>query len=456
MKLRRIALVLGLAALLLALPATGQARTIVWEDFASFLPPPGWSVQNEITECSPTWQFDEFVRTVPHLGHIDQEAAFLNSLAYTNWRTDSRLISDEIDMSPYANARLHFDSLFFEEPGYDDLLGTVYVTDADGDEVALAVNEESHVEQPFSYDISDAADDNPAMQLGFHFDTTAGTSGVWMVDNVCVTAECSVRDSLEDDDDGSDSDWIINASADGAVRCFPIDQENAYLGEISAYLRGTTKAAALVIYASDETGTEPVGDAPLWQSNKFKPSLVYSWVTGIVCGEDFLRPLSEVPGLCLGAVNLDEDGGVLRVGFDDSTTGEMSHAYDASEDAWAAISGGNLMIRGVLDICPADTDPGEPEDNVDEEALYDCDNSCPFNNDGVCDDGGECSELSLCDYGTDCSDCGPRAKSTGDDDDDDASDDDVADDDDDDAADDDDADPVDGDDDDDVGGGCGC
>lgn len=38
-----------------------------------------------------------------------------------------------------------------------------------------------------------------------------------------------------------------------------------------------------------------------------------------------------------------------------------------------------------------------------------CENSCVFNNDGECDDGGEGSiDDSLCDFGTDCNDCGVR------------------------------------------------
>lgn len=42
-----------------------------------------------------------------------------------------------------------------------------------------------------------------------------------------------------------------------------------------------------------------------------------------------------------------------------------------------------------------------------------CDNSCIFNNDGECDDGGEGSvwdedQPVPCDFGTDCNDCGVR------------------------------------------------
>ena len=38
-----------------------------------------------------------------------------------------------------------------------------------------------------------------------------------------------------------------------------------------------------------------------------------------------------------------------------------------------------------------------------------CDNTCPFNNDGVCDDGGEGAAYDVCQYGSDCADCGERA-----------------------------------------------
>ena len=38
-----------------------------------------------------------------------------------------------------------------------------------------------------------------------------------------------------------------------------------------------------------------------------------------------------------------------------------------------------------------------------------CGDTCNWASDGMCDDGGAGSELSLCDVGTDCSDCGPRS-----------------------------------------------
>jgi hypothetical protein len=41
-----------------------------------------------------------------------------------------------------------------------------------------------------------------------------------------------------------------------------------------------------------------------------------------------------------------------------------------------------------------------------EEQL--CDDSCPFANDGVCDDGGSDSIHDVCQLGTDCNDCGER------------------------------------------------
>lgn len=39
-----------------------------------------------------------------------------------------------------------------------------------------------------------------------------------------------------------------------------------------------------------------------------------------------------------------------------------------------------------------------------------CSDTCPFNNDGTCDDGGEGAVYNLCDEGTDCADCGPRER----------------------------------------------
>lgn len=37
-----------------------------------------------------------------------------------------------------------------------------------------------------------------------------------------------------------------------------------------------------------------------------------------------------------------------------------------------------------------------------------CSDSCIFNHDGQCDDGGEGSEYNMCEFGTDCADCGER------------------------------------------------
>jgi len=37
-----------------------------------------------------------------------------------------------------------------------------------------------------------------------------------------------------------------------------------------------------------------------------------------------------------------------------------------------------------------------------------CETTCPFDGDGVCDDGGSGSVTAVCSVGTDCSDCGTR------------------------------------------------
>jgi hypothetical protein len=37
-----------------------------------------------------------------------------------------------------------------------------------------------------------------------------------------------------------------------------------------------------------------------------------------------------------------------------------------------------------------------------------CTDTCAFNNDGQCDDGGEDSDFDVCELGTDCADCGER------------------------------------------------
>ena len=40
-----------------------------------------------------------------------------------------------------------------------------------------------------------------------------------------------------------------------------------------------------------------------------------------------------------------------------------------------------------------------------------CEDTCDWNNDAYCDDGGPGSEYDWCDFGSDCTDCGPRGPS---------------------------------------------
>ena len=56
---------------------------------------------------------------------------------------------------------------------------------------------------------------------------------------------------------------------------------------------------------------------------------------------------------------------------------------------------------GTAEAPPTDPAPGSTSSAV-------CANTCPYANDGECDDGGESSLYSLCDLGTDCADCGIR------------------------------------------------
>lgn len=62
----------------------------------------------------------------------------------------------------------------------------------------------------------------------------------------------------------------------------------------------------------------------------------------------------------------------------------------------------SAAVASLLAGCP-DSDSNDPP----ADTPY-CDDSCTFNGDAECDDGGTGATYSLCNYGTDCTDCGVR------------------------------------------------
>ncbi len=67
---------------------------------------------------------------------------------------------------------------------------------------------------------------------------------------------------------------------------------------------------------------------------------------------------------------------------------------------------GGLVLSGCKKDPDEEEEPEVPELEFSTSEF--CDNSCYFNSDGECDDGGYGSTSSLCKFGTDCRDCGRR------------------------------------------------
>ena len=74
-------------------------------------------------------------------------------------------------------------------------------------------------------------------------------------------------------------------------------------------------------------------------------------------------------------------------------------------------------LLGVVNGVPSNTvrswladgtlgEVGAPEPLNEADGL--CTNTCRFERDGACDDGGPDSSFSVCAFGSDCADCGPR------------------------------------------------
>merc|ERR1712098_657785 len=74
--------------------------------------------------------------------------------------------------------------------------------------------------------------------------------------------------------------------------------------------------------------------------------------------------------------------------------GQHNSSYFQADEAQAAMNSLNRTVD-------------EPEPTT----LYSCLDTCTYDGDGQCDDGGSGSMYSLCTYGTDCTDCGYRYSS---------------------------------------------
>jgi hypothetical protein len=64
--------------------------------------------------------------------------------------------------------------------------------------------------------------------------------------------------------------------------------------------------------------------------------------------------------------------------------------------------------------CPLGGPPADDDDEIVDTSL--CNDSCQYDGDGDCDDGGPGSDFDYCDYGSDCTDCGTRDALADDDD----------------------------------------
>lgn len=113
-----------------------------------------------------------------------------------------------------------------------------------------------------------------------------------------------------------------------------------------------------------------------------------------------------------GTATLNCDGTGSATGADGTVTGTWTGSGTTVtgnfEGAWSctitpATSSG--VDAGTPDSS-TEYDGGSVPDSGGGETL--CTDTCEFNGDGDCDDGGPNSDFSLCTYGTDCTDCGPR------------------------------------------------
>ena len=101
---------------------------------------------------------------------------------------------------------------------------------------------------------------------------------------------------------------------------------------------------------------------------------------------------------------------------DDNCNGLVDEQVDDMDgDGYDSIASGGddcddtdaSVNPGALEVGPNNID--ENCDFILEDGL--CNDTCTYDNDGACDDGGANASFSLCDFGSDCSDCGVREDS---------------------------------------------
>ncbi len=74
----------------------------------------------------------------------------------------------------------------------------------------------------------------------------------------------------------------------------------------------------------------------------------------------------------------------------------------------------SLVIYALMVACgDAGTETGARPDTGAVPGVDLCQNTCPFADDGECDDGGPGALFAECTLGTDCGDCGPRSRGAG-------------------------------------------
>lgn len=92
----------------------------------------------------------------------------------------------------------------------------------------------------------------------------------------------------------------------------------------------------------------------------------------------------------------------------DSTIYEVVRNYERQHSCWPSNRGlahgwERVGVSGTIQQC---------QDYIESlwlnMGLEACSNSCPYANDGECDDGGPGAQYAECTLGTDCADCGPR------------------------------------------------
>jgi len=91
-----------------------------------------------------------------------------------------------------------------------------------------------------------------------------------------------------------------------------------------------------------------------------------------------------------------EDQFMYRVGVFGEWRGQVSLPF--IDDAWFGVHGHLFDVYREF--------PAQELADPDLEPM--CTNTCPYANDGECDDGGTDADYAICELGTDCGDCGAR------------------------------------------------